>query len=516
MSLSLAEDFEKFVGRYSIGRDSNPYDATGSHHFLRIKIPGGVLSSSQFREIAKLSSRYSRGIAEITNRQDIQLHWIKAEDSLDIFNFMDELGFTTDMCGQGFPGARYGDVRNVVCCPASGIEKNEIFNSYSIARKITEFFTGNPDFLDLPRKFKISISGCSADCTRAVINDLAFVAVKNRDEIGFTVLVGGSVGASLPGPRLARPMKIFIRPEEVFDITVAIVEIHRDHSNRESKAKARFKWLIENWGIEKFISTLENKIDKKLQNYDGPIFLRKTDHEGIQPQKVEGYYYVNIPLLGGRLSDLLMNQIADLADKFGSGELRLTPTQNVIIPNIREDNVKAVLKALIEMKIPINRSKTRWLSVGCASDFCGKATHINTCAKKMLENVVEHLERRFGLEVLNNMNLHINVSGCPHDCGTSLISNIGLIGKQMKVEGGLKQVYDIYVGGSVGEEPSLGVLIEENVPVEEVGFRVTSFIACYLKNRNPGEDLSSFCKRHSKEELKKLFIQKQKVGQNVH
>ncbi|MEM2607943.1 MAG: ferredoxin--nitrite reductase, partial [Thermoproteota archaeon] len=134
-----------------------------------------------------------------------------------------------------------------------------------------------------------------------------FVAVKNRDEIGFTVLVGGSVGASLPGPRLARPMKIFIRPEEVFDITVAIVEIHRDHSNRESKAKARFKWLIENWGIEKFISTLENKIDKKLQNYDGPIFLRKTDHEGIQPQKVEGYYYFNIPLLGGRLSNSLIN-----------------------------------------------------------------------------------------------------------------------------------------------------------------------------------------------------------------
>ncbi|MEM2088517.1 MAG: nitrite/sulfite reductase [Thermoproteota archaeon] len=514
MSLSLTEDFEEFIGRYSIGRDSSPQDITGSQHFLRIKIPGGVLSSSQFRGITNLSSRYSRGIAEITDRQDIQLHWIGAEDSLDIFSFMDKMGFTTDMCGQGFQGARYGDVRNVVCCPASGIEKNEIFNPYPIAKEITGFFTGNPDFLDLPRKFKISISGCGADCTRAVINDLAFVAVKNKDEIGFTVLVGGSVGASLPGPRLARPTKIFIRPEEVFNIAVAIVEIHRDYSNRESKAKARFKWLIENWGMEKFISILESKTGKEFKIYDGPVFIRRTDHEGVQPQKAKGYYYINIPLLGGRLTSFLMNQIADLADKFGSGELRLTPTQNVILPNIREDNVKTVLKALIGMNIPMDRSKTRWFSVGCASDFCGKATNINIHAKKILENIVEHLERRFGSEVLNSMDFRINISGCPNDCGASLVSDMGLIGRQMKVGDDFKQVYDIYVGGSIGEKPSLGTRVEENVPAEEVRFRITSFIAGYLKNRNAGEDISSFCKRYSKEELKKL-IQKPEVDQNA-
>ncbi|MBO3754723.1 MAG: nitrite/sulfite reductase [Candidatus Brockarchaeota archaeon] len=513
MSISLAEDFEKFIGRYSLGLDSNPYDITGSQHFLRIKVPGGVLTSSQFRQIATLSSKYGRGIAEITDRQDIQLHWIRAEDSLDIFSFMDKMGFTTDMCGQGFKGARYGDVRNAVCCPASGIEKNEIFNPYPIAKEITGFFTGNPDFLDLPRKFKISVSGCGADCTRAAINDLAFVAVKNKDEIGFTVLVGGSIGASLPGPRLARPTKVFIRPEEVFNTAVAVVELYRDYGNRENKAKARFKWLIENWGVEKFVSILENKTGKDFQTYDGPVFLRRTGHEGVQPQKVEGYYYFNIPLLGGRLTSFLMNQVADLADKFGSGELRLTPTQNIIIPNIREDYKKAVLKALTEIKIPMDRSRTRWFSVGCASDFCGKAVDMH--AKKTLEDIVEHLEKYFGLKVLNSMDLRINVSGCPNDCGASLISDIGLLGRQMKVDQGLKQVYDIYVGGSLGENPSLGRRVEESVPAEEVIFRVTSFIANYLKNRNPGEDIASFCKRHSKEELKKL-LQKPGVNQHAH
>jgi sulfite reductase (ferredoxin) len=285
LSLIEAADIEKFMGRYSIGRD----DGQGSLHFIRIKIPGGILTSSQFRGIASLASKYSRGIVEITDRQDIQLHWIRAEDSLDIFSSMEEMGFTTDMCGQGFTGARYGDVRNIICCPASGIERDELFNCYPIAKDLTKFFTGNMAFLDLPRKFKISMSGCGADCTRSWINDLAFIAVKNRyGEIGFTILVGGSVGASLPGPRLAKPTGIFIRPEETFKVAVAVAEIHRDYSNRESKAKARFKWLIESLGMEKFLSILESKVGGKLERYDGRIFSKQTDHEGFKPQNTRG------------------------------------------------------------------------------------------------------------------------------------------------------------------------------------------------------------------------------------
>ena len=500
MSLRLAEDIEKFVGRYSIGRDSNPYDTTGSQHFLRIKIPGGVLSSDQFREIALLSSKYGRGFAEITDRQDIQLHWIRAEDSLGIFGVMDKMGFTTDMCGQGFGGAKYGDVRNVVCCPVSGIERNEIFDSYPLAKEITRFFTGNPDFLDLPRKFKISISGCGADCTRAVINDLAFVAVRSEGVTGFTILIGGSVGPSLPGPRLAKPTRIFIEPKEVFDVAVAVVEIHRDYGNRESKAKARFKWLVEAWGLDKFISILENKIGREFPRYDGPVFIRRADHEGVQPQKIEGYWYINIPILGGRLTSSLMIQIADLADKFGNGELRLTPTQNIIIPNVKEDSKKTVLETLAKTGFSMNGSKTRWLSVGCSSDFCGKATDMH--AKKMLKDIVEYLEEYFGVETLNDLGLRINVSGCPHDCGASLVSDIGLIGKQIKVNDCLIQVYDIFIGGSTGEKPSLGICIEKNVPAEELKFRVASLITSYIRNRKTGEDIGNFYKKHSNEKLK--------------
>ncbi|MGQ9691709.1 MAG: nitrite/sulfite reductase [Thermoproteota archaeon] len=373
---------------------------------------------------------------------------------------MDEIGFTTDMCGQGFRGARYGDVRNIVCCPASGIEKDEIFNPYPVVKRLTKFFSGNPDFLDLPRKFKISMSGCGSDCTRAVINDLAFVAVDNGNETGFTILVGGSVGASLPGPRLAKPVKIFIRPNDVFEVAVATVKIHRDYSNRESKAKARFKWLIETWGIERFVSILEKEVGRKFEKYDGPTFKRQTDHEEIQPQKIEGQYYVNIPLLGGRLTSSLMNQIADLADKYGSGELRLTPTQKIIVPNIGEENKETVLKILREIGFPMDCSKTRWLSVGCSSDFCGKATGI--CAKETVRDIVEYLEGHFGIETLKDLRLRVNVSGCPNDCGASLISDIGLISRQIRVDGGLKQVYDIYLGGSVNEVMAHPLLLRWN------------------------------------------------------
>jgi len=159
-------DIERFLGRYSIGRDSNPLDITGSLHFLRVKVPGGPTTSEQFRRLAELAAEYGKGQAEITDRQDIQLHWIKAEDTLDLFSVMNKLGFTTDKCGQGFGGARYGDVRNIVCCPASGIEKHEILNGHHLVKELTKFLAGNPDFLDLPRKFKVSMSECGSDCTR--------------------------------------------------------------------------------------------------------------------------------------------------------------------------------------------------------------------------------------------------------------------------------------------------------------------------------------------------------------
>jgi len=491
-------DIERFVGRYSIGRDSNPFDITGSLHFLRVKVPGGFMTSEQFRGVAELSAKYSRGQAEVTNRQDIQLHWIKAEDTLDIFAFMDELGFTTDMCGQGFSGARYGDARNIVCCPASGIEKGEILNAYPLMKELTNFFVGNPDFLDMPRKFKFSISGCGADCTRAETNDLSLVAVKKGEELGFTLLVGGSVGSSLPGPRLAKTTGVFVKSKDAFDVAVATIEVHRDYGNRESKAKARFKWLIDNWGIEKFLAVLEEKLGKTLERYDGPVFIRNGDHEGVQSQSQKGYYYVNIPLSGGRLTSHDMVRIVDLAEKYGSGELRLTPTQGIIIPNVVETD--ALVRHLEEMNFLFNSSRLRWTSMACSSDFCGKTRSLHS--KELLKEIVENLEKKFDKKVLDEAKFRIHISGCQNNCCANMIAEIGLGGKLVRESDQTKQTFDIFLGGGFGLKPRFGRLIEEKVPSQEIKHKIAMLLSNYSRKRIKAESLGEFCNRQTSEELK--------------
>jgi len=491
-------DLERFIGRYSIGRDSNPLNPTESLHFLRIKVPGGFITSEQFRRVADLAKTYGRGYAEITDRQDIQLHWIEAEDALEIFSVMAELGFTTDMCGQSFSGARYGDARNIVLCPVSGVEKDEVLNGYPLMKKLSDFFTGNPDFMDMPRKFKFSISGCGSDCTRAEINDLAFVAVRKEDKIGFTLLAGGSIGASLPGPRLAKPLGVFVKPEDAFDVAVATIEIHRDYGNRESKAKARFKWLLENWGLEKFLNVLEEKLGKTLESYDGPVFLKQTNHEGVQPQSQEDYYYVNIPLMGGRLSSDAMVSLANLADEYGSGDLRLTPIQNIIILNVKEKDM--LLKRLEEVGFSLNGSKLRWTSMGCASDFCGKTVRLH--AKEIVREIVSYLEKQFDNELLDEAGFRIHVSGCPNNCCANSIAEIGLAGKLIRENGERKQSYDILLGGGFGQNPSLGRVIEMKVPADKLKHKVEFLLRNYLKKRKQVESLREFCNRHTIEELK--------------
>jgi sulfite reductase beta subunit-like hemoprotein len=498
------DDINRFIGRFSLGRDSNPLNTTDSPHFLRIKIPGGFLDTNQMRRIADLTKTYSRGQAEITNRQDIQLHWIDAEDALEVFSIMDEIGFTTDMCGQGFGGARYGDARNIVCCPVSGIELDELVNGAPLLRKLSDFFIGNPDFQDMPRKFKFSISGCGCDCTRSVINDLAFVGVEKDEESGFTLLAGGGIGASQPGPRLAEPTGVFVRPEDAFDVAVGAIEIHRDYGSRESKAKARFKFLLQSWGLRKFLSTLEEKLGKRLEEYDGSVFVRDEGHEGVRSQNQDGYYYVNIPLLGGILSNDELTSLADLADEYGSSELRLTPTQNIIIPNVKQKDI--LLKHLEKIGFSMNGSKLRWDSMGCASEFCGKS--LTPHAKEITRTIVNRLENSFDRELLDEAILRIYTSGCPNNCCANLIADVGLAGRLVKEENITKQNYSILLGGSLGVKRAMGRQIEESVPADELDSKIERLLTHYFKERDPSENLRDFCNRHTIDELKQYLNSK--------
>jgi sulfite reductase beta subunit-like hemoprotein len=410
---------------------------------------------------------------------------------------MDDLGFSTDMCGQGFSGARYGDPRNIVCCPVSGIDHHELINGAPLLHQLSDFLIGNPAFQDMPRKFKFAISGCGCDCTRAISNDLAFVAVTKNRRVGYTVLAGGSVGSSLPGPRLAQPLGIFLPPKLAFDVAIATIALHREHSSRESKSKARFKWLLHNWGHAKLVAMLEDKLGHQFERYEGPPFSRKGIHEGSHQQRQNHFSFLHIPVLGGILSADDLTNLADVADTYGNGDIRLTPTQNVIIPYVKD--MAACVDTVAKMGYALECSHLRWNSMGCASDFCGKT--VAPHAKELNAQLVERLETRFTSDVLDRAGLRIHVSGCPNNCCANVISEIGLAGRLTRKDGALKQYYHILLGGSYGTAAIQGRVIKEDVPAARVVSELEQVVARYSLNKTPNESFGDFCRRQSRQAL---------------
>ncbi|AKG90668.1 Sulfite reductase, beta subunit {hemoprotein} [Geoglobus ahangari] len=420
-------DISKFVGRYSLGRDNG----NGSLHFLRIKVPAGQIDSERLRRVAELSREYGRGYAEITDRQSIQLHWIDPEKSLEIFGKLYEIGYFTDMCGQGFSGACFGDVRNIIACPLSG--KINDFDVAEHAVRLTDFFTGNPDYLDLPRKFKIAFSGCGGDCVRLGINDLGMFGIEYNGERGFVPFVGGSIGASHPGPTLAKSLGVFVPESKTFEFVKAVVEIHRDHSSRESKAKARFKNLVSEWGLDRLREEIESRVGP-LERIDVAA-PSQCDHNGSGVQ-TNGLQYYTLPVLGGVLSADKLEFIAEMADKHADGEVRLTPEQNVTFVDV--DDVER-LKNDLSKKFDLKEGRLYYSSIACASNFCGRTSEPH--AKELLERLVEVCERK-GVK-----DLRIHISGCRNACGCHHVGEIGLVGRPVRTKNGVVQGYDLLAGG---------------------------------------------------------------------
>ncbi|MEM3046430.1 MAG: nitrite/sulfite reductase [Candidatus Bathyarchaeia archaeon] len=491
------DSLESFVGRYSLGYEGGE----GSQHFLRVKIPNGIISSTQLRGIAQLSDRLGRGYAELTDRQDIQLHWIRDEDAIEAFSQLRELGFTTDMCGQGYPEARYGDVRNIVGCPVAGLAQDELIDASPLVLQMTRFYSGNRDFLDLPRKFKISLSGCAVNCVKPEIHDLSFVAVRKPEgKVGFTAFVGGGLGSP---PMMAKPLGVFLKPSEVFEVARAVIELFRDYGSRETKPRARFKWMVEAWGIDRLRGAVEEKLGRSLEPITLDAWVSGCDHSGLQAQKQPGRFYVALPILGGILPSGRMRTVADLADKYGSGELRLSTSQKPIIVNIPEEHVPSLLTELEALGFSLNTSSLRWRTIACAGNFCGKALdHVKARAVQL----VEHLESHLG-EDLRRLDVTVYLSGCPNGCGHHPVAGIGLQSIQLKVGDELRPGYNIYLGGRLGPRAAFGRLVKQRVEADQVKLLVENILKAFLRRRRDGESFSDYCERHCVEELEALIEQ---------
>ena len=464
---------------------------------VRIRIPNGGLVSHQVRAVADLAERHARGIADLTVRQNVQLHWVRIEDLPEILETLWRVGLTT-------MGACGDDTRNITGCPLAGVDADEIVDASPLVQAATRVLNGNPEFYNLPRKYKISITGCRAWCSYPEINDVGLTALRHPQtgEVGFSVRVGGGLSTD---PHFALRLDAFVRWHEVLPVIRGISEVFRDSSAlRENREKARLKFLFlrHGWTVERFQTELEGRLGFRLARAvtEDPPEDAYRDHVGVHPQKQPGYSSVGIAVLRGRMTPAEMQAAARLADLYGTGELRITAMQNLLIPNVRAERTTDLARELEAAGLRIEASPFWRGTIACTgTEFCKLAL---TETKGFARRLVEELERRLpGFD----QHVKIHITGCPNSCGQHWIADIGIEGKKLKLDGRLVDAYYFCVGGGVGRHQATARPIGYRVAADLVPDAIERLVSAYLAERRDGEPFRRFCARHTDGELRSFL-----------
>jgi sulfite reductase (ferredoxin) len=463
---------------------------------VRIRIANGLLTSQQLRTIADLTRRFGRGSADLTVRQNIQLHWVTIESLPEVIEALWSVGLNT-------MGA-CGDVtRNITGCPLAGIDADEIVDASPLALEATEALVGNPEFYNLPRKFKISISGCRVWCAYPEINDIGLTAVtrkvNGRSEDGFSLRVGGGLSAE---PYLASRLNAFIGWNQVLPTIRGIAELFRDSGElREHRERARLKFLFlrHGWTVDDFQRELERRVGFRFEPaaHENPPDDVYRDHVGIHPQKQLGLFYVGAAVLRGRISADQMQAAADLAERFGDGHLRTTNMQNLIVLNVPEVNTAPLAKEIETIGFRVAASPFWRGAIACSgTEFCKLAI---TETKSFSRWLVEELEERLpGFD----QDLKLHVTGCPNSCGQHWIADIGIEGKKIKYHDRLVDAYYFCLGGAVGLHQGTARPVGYRCAASEVPDAIERLLKVYLAERTTGENLRKFFARHNETELR--------------
>ena len=497
-----ASTYFKWWGIYTQGDGAGATGGTGGEgkatqfFMLRIALPNGLLRSDQLRAISSLSERYGRSVADITVRQNIQLHWLTIESIPEVMETLDAVGLS--------PKGACGDVvRNVTGCPLAGVAADEIYDASALSVEVAHLLTGNSDYYNLPRKFKVAITGCPVWCSYPEINDIGLTAVERfthgKKEIGFSLRVGGGLSAD---PHLAVRLDAFVRPEQVVRTVQAITEIFRDQDSlRQSRERARLKHLFtqHGWTADSFLAELNSRLGFQLE-----AAARETkpsdvyrDHSGIQPQRQPGLYSVGAAVLRGRVTAQQLWAAANLADRFAKGHLRTTNMQNLIVVNVPKANAHALADGLNAAGLVVNASPFWRGAIACTgSEFCKLAI---TETKSFTRWLVEELEVRVpGFD----QQLKLHVAGCPNSCGQHWIADIGLEGKKIKLGDKLVDAYYFCLGGAVGEHQNIARLSGYRCIAPEVPAAIERLLSTYIAQRHDSENLRAYFSRHSDAELR--------------
>jgi len=447
---------------------------TPGFFMIRVRIPGGRATSSQLRALAGIASTYGNGMLDLTTRQQIQLRHIRIEHVPVIFGKMEDALLTSMQTGMD-------NVRNIMTCPVAGLSPDEVLDAFPLVSALTEALVGHRAYSNLPRKFNMAITGCPDNCLHTETQDLALVPAyweRNGARVwGFNVLAGGKLGSG--GYRIAGPLDIFATAPEVSDVCRAIVEVYRDYGPRESRNTARLAFLLDDWGEAQFRAEVEARVGRPLTR--SGIDARKPavkDHVGIYRQKQRGMNYVGLKIAVGRMTAEDLRSIAALAERYGTGDLRLSPAQTVIIPNVSDRRIGELVEEPLLSRFAYNPSPLMNGVVSCVgNDYCNLAV-IETKTRAM--QTAKALDAKLGSR-LKPITMHW--SGCPAGCGNHLVADIGLIGKKVKLDGRVVDAVDVYVGGRSGPAPKLATKLLEDVPCDALASVLEGIVPYHTREK---------------------------------
>ena len=496
-----AEFYFKWWGIYTQGDGAGVTGGSGGtgkateYFMMRIGIPNGIVNSKQLRVIGTLTRDHAQNLADITTRQAIQLHWLTVDSLPAAVEALDAVGLS--------PRGACGDVvRNVTGCPMAGVDGHELIDASPLARAVAQEVNGNSEFYNLPRKFKITVTGCPVWCSYPEINDIAVTAVKRGEEIGYSVRVGGGLSAD---PHLAVKLDAFVREDQAVAVVRGIVEIFREQQGlRESRDRARLKHLFlrEGWTAERFLDELQGKLDFKLapgveENVPDDVF---RDHVGVHPQKQAGLYSVGATVLNGRMSGEQLLDIAELAEKYAGGEVRTTVMQNFVIPHVPKDNLEALLNGLSSQGLTVEATNFWRGAVACTgTEFCKLAI---TETKGFARWLVEEMEGRLpGFD----QQIKLHVTGCPNSCGQHWIADVGLEGKKIKHDGKLADAWSFALGGALGVHSGVARVVNYRCLSADVPDALERLLRDYLKARSDKQNLRSWFASRTNEELREIL-----------
>ncbi len=503
----------KWVGIY-------PQRQGGDAFMLRIKVPGGVLTAPQVREIGVAADAFAEGptdsrifgnrYADLTTRQDIQLHWLRIEDMPRIWQRFWDVGLTTvQACGDSS--------RNVCACPVSGVDATEVVEALPVARAISAFFTGNREYANLPRKFKIAVTGCTSDCARVEINDIGLWPARADDgQVGFNVLVGGGLS---DGERMAQDIDVFVRPDQAVELTRAIAQIFGELGNREHRGLARMRYLAQELGPEGFRAALAERARFELTPAGEELTERfRGDHVGVHPQRQEGLVYVGCSVPVGRMRGIELVDLARLAETYGDGSVRIGIDQNFILTGVPEARLDDLLaEPLIERYSPFPGPFTRGVVACTGSEFCRFAV-VETkeravkWARYMDDQVAAQGATPVALSGRRQPDgrsvpgedagvIRMHFSGCSASCAQPQVADIGFRGDIAHVDEHIAEAVDIGLGGSLGPDAGFIHWVAGAVPVDRVPAALVSVVTRYQQDRRPDEPFHTWARRTPDAEL---------------